>query len=355
MKRGFVRAYRKLLKSPIFKKSELFHFWMYCLLKATHVKRRAMVKSVEVDLEPGQFIFGRQKAEDETGISARALRTAVAHLLRTNRIKATVHPTKQFSIITICAWAIYQSAPTETDQPTDQRTDQRPTRQRPTYRPQTITTEEQEEQEEESLGTENDFGNWNEPGIHEDALEEEIPMPNPEEAPPAPEGKPARKPRPPDVLWDALLVAFPGLHPDADRGMLNHVVKQLRIRGAQPGDIRIHMENYRLHFPDAALTPTALNNQWAVTVSPPRGNVAKHAIGQAVSKNLAKASAEYNDGMNAKARENAEASRVQRTAWNALGEAERGDAEAKARASLPKNAPLAAIIGHWWLQQKGSK
>ena len=120
MLEGWVKTHRKLLGSDLFKNPNLAHFWEFCRLKATHQKHTQLVDYVQVKLEPGQFVFGRNKASLETGLSEKTVRTCLKILVRDNRVKSAIHPSKQFSIVTICNWKAYQCKENEKGQPLGQ-------------------------------------------------------------------------------------------------------------------------------------------------------------------------------------------------------------------------------------------
>lgn len=126
--RGYVKVYRCLLDSGVFRNPKLAHFWLYCLLKASHRRRTAMVGYEKVGLEPGQFVFGRRKAAAETGLSERAIRTCI-RWLKSGR-KLTIKATRRYSVITICNWESYQGSGAASDPSSDQLT----THQRPQTR-----------------------------------------------------------------------------------------------------------------------------------------------------------------------------------------------------------------------------
>jgi hypothetical protein len=79
----------------------------------------------EILLEPGQFIFGRRIASEETGLTEREIRTALASLIKLGIL--TNKSTNKFSIITIVNWSIYQAPEDDNDQQIDQQaTSKRP-------------------------------------------------------------------------------------------------------------------------------------------------------------------------------------------------------------------------------------
>jgi hypothetical protein len=114
---GWIKAYRRLLENGWLKNHNVFIFWMYCLFKAAYEPTKAIVGFREVNLEPGQFIFGRRKAAKETGLSEREIRTCLAFLSKAQNV--THQTTHHFSIISIVNWNSYQNPKNENDPPND--------------------------------------------------------------------------------------------------------------------------------------------------------------------------------------------------------------------------------------------
>ena len=125
MHRGYVKLWRKSLDSGMIQNHKLWVFWTWCLIKASHKKTKQMVGMQMVDLEPGQFVFGRKAAAGETGLSERNIRTCLQLLKNTQNL--TIKPTNKFSIISIVNWSSYQ----QTDEQNDQQNDQQVTSKRP--------------------------------------------------------------------------------------------------------------------------------------------------------------------------------------------------------------------------------
>jgi hypothetical protein len=94
------------LGSPIFKKPRLFHFAIWCLLKATHRPYSGLVGYQKIDLQPGQFIFGRRAAAKELPLSEQNIRTCLKTLRELGFL--TIKSTHRFSVITIVNWDSYQ-------------------------------------------------------------------------------------------------------------------------------------------------------------------------------------------------------------------------------------------------------
>lgn len=118
MNRGYVRLWRKSLDAGWIRNHKLWAFWSYCLLKASYREYDAIVGLQIVRLLPGQFIFGRKRASEETGLTEREVRTIVEFLKKAGNL--TIKTTNRFSIITIINWPTYQGDDWEKDQPDDQ-------------------------------------------------------------------------------------------------------------------------------------------------------------------------------------------------------------------------------------------
>ena len=122
MNQGWVKLYRSGLDNELFKNSTTWHVWMYCLLKATHKPIKSFVSGKSIELQPGQFIFGRKKASIETGLSEQNVRTAIKHLISTRNI--TIKSTNKYTIITIVNWDRYQVQEDEVNQQNNQKSNQ---------------------------------------------------------------------------------------------------------------------------------------------------------------------------------------------------------------------------------------
>jgi len=122
MNRGYIKIWRKSIDNEWLGNHKLWAFWTYCLLKASHKERTAIVGYQRVLIKPGQFVFGRRKASKDLRMHESAIRRCVAFLVNSNNI--SVKSTNKYSIITIINWDIYQGDKTDSDQ---QATNKRPT------------------------------------------------------------------------------------------------------------------------------------------------------------------------------------------------------------------------------------
>ena len=106
MERGYVKLWRKVVDNPIIQKPDLFTFWCWCLMKATHKPCTHLVGFQPVKLDPGQFVFGLKSASKELKMSIQTIRTCLRVLKNLENL--TYYPTYRYSIISIVNWDIYQ-------------------------------------------------------------------------------------------------------------------------------------------------------------------------------------------------------------------------------------------------------
>lgn len=81
--------------------------------------------------------------------------------------------------------------------------------------------------------------------------------------PPDREQPKERKPRAPDVIWDALVGEL-RTQPSttSERGRWNRAVSELREAGATPEEIKLRSRAYRKRWPDVSFTVSALAANW---------------------------------------------------------------------------------------------
>jgi hypothetical protein len=112
---GWVRFYRQSLDSSVFENPIMWKVWSWCLLRACHKKQEFPFNGGDIELAPGQFITGRDKACQELSLTPQRYRTAINYLKSTSRI--TIKTTNKYSIITVNKWNDYQIDNQQTNQP----------------------------------------------------------------------------------------------------------------------------------------------------------------------------------------------------------------------------------------------
>jgi hypothetical protein len=125
MNRGFIKIWRCIEDSGLIQNASALQLAMWCLLKASHKKRKQIVGTTSVELMPGQFIFGRKIASKDLKTTEQKIRTSLKLLKNTDFL--TVNPTNKYSIITIVNWDTYQSSqPAANQQPSQVLTSSQP-------------------------------------------------------------------------------------------------------------------------------------------------------------------------------------------------------------------------------------
>jgi DNA-binding transcriptional regulator YhcF (GntR family) len=108
MYRGFVKVYRKILESPIWKtsNSNLAKLAVHCLLRANHKETKVMRGRKTETLKPGQFLTSLDSLKYETKLSIQTIRTCLLNLEKFDFL--TIDSTKAGTIISIVNWDSYQ-------------------------------------------------------------------------------------------------------------------------------------------------------------------------------------------------------------------------------------------------------
>jgi len=130
---GYFKVHRKILNSQVFAHQTALKIWVWCMAKVTFKERFISLKigkgSIVVKLLPGQFIFGRFKAEEELGIDGSTIYRWMQKFSTNEYGMITIESNNQYSIVTLCNWEQYQNNEDENEQPmNNQRTaDEQPT------------------------------------------------------------------------------------------------------------------------------------------------------------------------------------------------------------------------------------
>lgn len=110
MSEGYLKLHRQILDSDVFASQKMLKIWVWCLCRANYKKRSVPCKTGRgetiVTLNPGEFIFGRYKAEEELNIDGSTIYKIMKQLESIGNI--TIKSNSHYSIITICNWDKYQ-------------------------------------------------------------------------------------------------------------------------------------------------------------------------------------------------------------------------------------------------------
>lgn len=107
---GWIKLHRKLMESPIYTDVVLLKAWVHCLLSATHTEHTTLIGRHGVTLQPGQFVTGRKKMAQETGLSEKQVRNALNTLNVLKMLTVDTSQGQAASVITVCNWSVYQDS-----------------------------------------------------------------------------------------------------------------------------------------------------------------------------------------------------------------------------------------------------
>lgn len=105
---GWIKLHRKLLEHPLFKDPQALTLWVQLLLRANHKDARIMVGNSFVDIKRGQFLTGRDKLSEYTGINRSKLERLLKLLESEQQIEQ--QKTTKYRIISIVNYDKYQDA-----------------------------------------------------------------------------------------------------------------------------------------------------------------------------------------------------------------------------------------------------
>ncbi len=118
---GWIKLHRCLLDSYVFSNPTTLKIWIWILCKAANKKRVVSLKVgigfQDIELNPGELIFGRFKAEEQLNIDGSTIYKHIQKLVQSNNI--TLDSNNHYTIITVCNWAEYQESENKKEQPND--------------------------------------------------------------------------------------------------------------------------------------------------------------------------------------------------------------------------------------------
>lgn len=110
---GYFKVHRKILDSQVFAHQTALKIWIWCLAKVTYKERFISIKigkgETTISIKPGQFIFGRFKAEEELNIDGSTIYKWIQKFASDEFGMINIESNNQYSIITICNWIEYQN------------------------------------------------------------------------------------------------------------------------------------------------------------------------------------------------------------------------------------------------------
>lgn len=118
-KNGWVKFYRCIMESTLWKNEKYLKVFLWCLAKANHKDRKIIFNGSDLLIKRGSFVTGYKEALHELRpCTHQTYRSAIDYLISTNRINKQA--TNKFTMITVCNYDIYQSEKNEDNQPNQQ-------------------------------------------------------------------------------------------------------------------------------------------------------------------------------------------------------------------------------------------
>lgn len=122
MSEDWIKSYRKTRHKGWYKKSQYVHLWGHLLYKASYIETEFFWNGKTIRLKPGQFITGRKKLSEETGINESMVERILKLFEKEGQIEQ--QKTNKYRLITVLNWGRYQN----TEQPVNNKrtTDEQP-------------------------------------------------------------------------------------------------------------------------------------------------------------------------------------------------------------------------------------
>ena len=118
---SFIKIDRCLINSYCFSNPNNLKIWIWMLLKANFKKTFASINigrgTATIEVNRGQFIFGRFKAEEELDMNGSLIYRALKKFEELEQI--IIETNNQYSLITICNYDSYQSNNSRSEQQTN--------------------------------------------------------------------------------------------------------------------------------------------------------------------------------------------------------------------------------------------
>jgi len=119
------KLHSQILDSRVFLNEGLLKVWIYCLCRANIGQAVVEMKTgrsiTEVELAPGQFVFGRNQAAKKLGMSPSTVWKRINKLKMMGNVD--IKSDSHYSIVSICNWSTYQSTPNGKEHQKEQASD----------------------------------------------------------------------------------------------------------------------------------------------------------------------------------------------------------------------------------------
>jgi hypothetical protein len=110
---GWVKIHRQIKDKAYYKDSEFVHLWIHLILCANHCNGEYLNGYEIIKLKKGQFITGRKKLSQETGISESKIERILKVFESEQQIEQQTNSRSR--LISILSWDKYQESEQQTD------------------------------------------------------------------------------------------------------------------------------------------------------------------------------------------------------------------------------------------------
>lgn len=107
MDNGYIKLFRSFREWYGYSSSKRVHLWIDLLMRANHAEADYLFDGVPIVIKPGQFVTGRKKLHESTGISESYIEDLLTELEKQQQIQQVKCSTSR--LITIVKWSEYQS------------------------------------------------------------------------------------------------------------------------------------------------------------------------------------------------------------------------------------------------------
>ena len=111
---GWIKIHRQMMEKGWWQDSQIVHLWIYILFKANYIEKEKLFNNEIIKIKRGQFLTGRKKISEETGISESKIERTLKLFESEQQIKQ--QKTTKFRLITVLKYDKYQVPEQQSEQ-----------------------------------------------------------------------------------------------------------------------------------------------------------------------------------------------------------------------------------------------
>jgi len=106
MKNGWIKLYRKIIDSVVFRNEKCLKIWIWCLSRAGHQENCILLGREKITLKQGQFVMGLNKSSEVLDLAKTTIKYWLDFLEKEDKVE--LKKTTKYTIITIRNWDNFQ-------------------------------------------------------------------------------------------------------------------------------------------------------------------------------------------------------------------------------------------------------